>query len=289
MHFVNAKSILSAQNGMNLFRGCTHGCIYCDARSLCYHTPIPFEDIEVKQNAPELLAAALAKKRKRCMIGTGSMSDPYLHAEEKLLLTRRCLEIIERNGFGLAIQTKSARILRDFDVICAINKKSKAVVQMTLTTFDENVCRLVEPAVSTTRERFETLMKFKEAGVPTIVWFTPVLPFINDTEENLFGILDYCKKAGVKGIIKFDFGVTLREGDREYFYECLDKSFPGMKQRYQQFYGNAYNVLSPNNSKLMKIFRQFCKENNMKVDGECFEYMREFPEGGGDGQQEFEF
>ena len=288
MHFVNAKTILSPQNGMNLFRGCTHGCIYCDARSKCYHTPDPFEDIEVKQNAPELLALALEKKRKRCMIGTGSMSDPYLQAEEKLLLTRRCLEIIERKGFGLAIQTKSSRILRDFDLICSINKKSKAVVQMTLTTYDENLCRLVEPAVSTTRERFKTLMKFKEAGVPTIVWFTPILPFINDTEENLLGILDYCKAAGVKGIIKFDFGVTLREGDREYFYECLDKSFPGMKQRYQQVYGNAYSLLSPNNSKLMKIFRQFCKENNMLMDEECFDYMREFPEEES-LQQEFEF
>ena len=288
MHFVNAKTILSPQNGMNLFRGCTHGCIYCDARSKCYHTPDPFEDIEVKQNAPELLALALEKKRKRCMIGTGSMSDPYLQAEEKLLLTRRCLEIIERKGFGLAIQTKSSRILRDFDLICSINKKSKAVVQMTLTTFDENLCRLVEPAVCTTRERFETLMKFKEAGVPTIVWLTPILPFINDTEENLMGILNYCKAASVKGIIKFDFGVTLREGDREYFYQCLDTSFPGMKQRYQQVYGNAYSLLSPNNSKLMKIFRQFCKENNMLMDEECFDYMREFPEEES-LQQEFEF
>ena len=181
MHFTEAKSILSAQNGMNIYRGCTHGCIYCDARSTCYQMDHVFEDIEVKINAPELLEQALRKKRKKCMIGTGAMSDPYLHLEKELQLTRRCLELIDEYGFGLAIQTKSDMILRDLDLLKRINQKTKCVVQMTLTTYDEKLCRILEPHVCTTARRIEVLNILKEEGIPTIVWMTPILPFINDT------------------------------------------------------------------------------------------------------------
>lgn len=153
MHFVQAKSILSSHNGMNVYRGCTHGCIYCDSRSLCYHTPVPFEDIEVKENAVQLLESKLKSKRKKCMIGTGAMCDPYMHCENELKLTRKCLEVIEQNGFGLAIQTKSSLILRDFDLIESINKKSKAVIQITLTTADDNLCKIIEPSVCPTSGR----------------------------------------------------------------------------------------------------------------------------------------
>lgn len=290
MHFIEAKSILSAQNGMNIYRGCTHGCIYCDARSLCYHTPVPFEDIEVKKNAPELLDDRLRRKREKCMIGTGSMCDPYLHCEKELGLTRQCLEIIDRHGFGLAIQTKSDLIMRDIDLLESINRKSKCVVQITLTTYDEDLCRKIEPNVCTTRRRYEVLKEMQARGIPTIVWMTPDLPFINDTEENLQGILGYCKDAGVKGIIKFGFGVTLREGDREYLYQCFDKDFPGMKQRYQQVFGYSYMAASPRERQLMAIFKAFCRENRMLVDEACFEYMREFPKDTGMPiQGEFEF
>lgn len=278
MHFINAKSILSPQNGMNLYRGCTHGCIYCDARSVCYHTPVPFEDVEVKQNAPQLLEDRLKRKREKCMIGTGSMSDPYMHCEKDLKLTRRCLELIDQYGYGLAVQTKSDLILRDIDLLESINKKAKCVVQITLTTFDERICRMIEPNVCTTRRRFEVLKEMQARGIPTVVWMTPILPYINDTEENLYGILNYCKDAGVKGIIKFDFGLTLREGDREYCYENFEKLFPGLKEFYEKKYGNAYNLLSPNNAKLMKIFKDFCRENSLLVDDQCFDYMRQFPE-----------
>lgn len=277
MHFVNAKSIISPQNGINLYRGCTHGCIYCDSRSLCYHNPIPFEDIEVKQNAPELLEERLRRKREKCMIGTGAMCDPYMHCEKNLRLTRRCLELIEHYGFGLAIQTKSDLIMRDIDLLESINKKAKCVVQMTLTTFDENLCRKIEPNVCTTRRRYEVLKEMQNRGIPTIVWMTPDLPFINDTEENLNGILGYCKDAGVKGIIKFDFGVTLREGDREYLYECFDRDFPSMKELYQKAFGYAYQAASPNRKTLWKLFTQFCRENHLLIDNQCFEYMRQFP------------
>lgn len=279
MHFVKAKGILSAGNGMNIYRGCTHGCIYCDARSKCYQMQHAFEDIEVKENAPELLEIALRSKRKKCMIGTGAMSDPYMHCEEELKLTHKCLELVDKYGFGLAIQTKSDRILRDLDLLKSINEKSKCVVQMTLTTYDEELCKILEPNVCTTKRRFEVLQILKENGIPTVVWMTPILPFINDTRENIEGLLDYCIQAGVRGIICFGMGVTLREGDREYFYEALDKHFPGMKGRYHQKYGYAYEVNSDKNEELMKLLRMKCHENGIlyEVD-EVFRYLHEFPE-----------
>ena len=160
MHFVEAKGILTGSGGhfgMNIYRGCSHGCIYCDSRSKCYQFKHPFEDIEVKQNAPELLTKALKSKRRKCMIGTGSMSDPYMHCEEKLRLTRKCLEIILHYGFGAAIQTKSDRILQDIELLDEINRSAKCVVQMTLTTYDDDLCRILEPNVCSTKRRIEVL------------------------------------------------------------------------------------------------------------------------------------
>ncbi|MGN1148825.1 MAG: SPL family radical SAM protein [Lachnospiraceae bacterium] len=285
MHEVEAKAILSAQNGMNLYRGCSHGCIYCDARSTCYQMHHPFEDIEVKRNAPRLLEEALRKKRKRCMIGTGAMCDPYLHLEKELGLTRRCLELIDEYGFGVAIQTKSDMILRDMDLLTSINSKTKAVVQMTLTTFDEELCRIVEPNVCTTKRRFEVLCRMKEAGIPTIVWMTPILPFINDTEENISGILEYCHEAGVYGIITFGIGLTLRDGDRQYFYRKLDEHFPGMKERYRESFGDAYEIPSPRQRELYELMQRKCKEYGIICDhNRLFDYMRTFEEKG-DGEQ----
>lgn len=281
MHFVEAKGILSAQNGMNLYRGCTHGCIYCDSRSRCYQVTAnhDFEDIEVKQNAPELLEKALRSKRKKCMIGTGAMCDPYMHCEEQLQMTRRCLTLIEQYGYGLSIQTKSDRILRDLDLLKSINEKSKCVVQMTLTTYDEALCKILEPEVCTTKRRFEVLQILKENGIPTVVWLSPLLPFINDTKENLEGILDYCVQAKVYGIICFGIGLTLREGNREYFYAALDRYFPGLKEKYQRKYGHAYEIASSNSTELMKLFYHVCGQNNIKSNvKELFAYLHEFPE-----------
>lgn len=279
MHFVEAKGILSAQNGMNLYRGCTHGCIYCDSRSKCYQFTHPFEDIEVKENAPQLLENALRSRRKKCMIGTGAMCDPYMHCEEQLGLTRRCLEIIDRYQFGVAIQTKSARILRDLDLLKSINEKAKCVVQMTLTTYDEDLCRILEPNVSTTAERVRVLEICRDNGIPTVVWLSPILPFINDTRENIEGILGYCVRAKVKGIICFGMGMTLRQGDREYYYAALDRHFPGLRERYRRRYGQAYEVPSDRNGELMELFYRICGENGILCHvEECFAYLHEFPE-----------
>lgn len=279
MHYVTAKGILSSSNGMNLYRGCTHGCIYCDSRSHCYHIDHVFEDIEVKENALILLEDALRRKRKKCMIGTGSMTDPYIPLEKSLKNVQKALLLAEKYGFGFTLITKSASVLRDLEILKRINEKTKCVVQMTLTTYDEKLCRQIEPNVSTTRERVEALKKFRDAGIPTVVWLCPILPFINDTEENLRGILDYCIEAGVYGIINFGMGLTLREGNREYFYAQLDKFFPSMKEKYIQCYGNQYIIPSPNEEKLMKIFHQVCEENNILHDNEkIFEYLGAFEE-----------
>ncbi|MBO5424954.1 MAG: radical SAM protein [Lachnospiraceae bacterium] len=277
MHYKEVKAILSPQNGMNLYRGCTHGCIYCDSRSKCYRMDHDFEDIEVKLRADEILEHTLKRKRTKSMIFTGSMTDPYCPLEKELELTRRCINQIERFDFGLVIQTKSNLIMRDIDILDRINKKTKCVVAMTLTTYDDELCKKLEPNVCTTKERFEVLMAMKERGIPTIVWLSPFLPFINDTEENLRGLMDYCIKAGVYGIMNFGIGLTLRDGNREYFYAQLDKLYPGMKEKYMRTYEDAYEVTSPNNEKLMKIFTELCIEHGIQYDKEeLMRYMREY-------------
>lgn len=277
MHYKEAKSILSSKNGMNLYRGCTHGCIYCDSRSTCYQIGHAFEDVEVKRNAPELLEDALRRKRSRCMIGTGSMCDPYLPLEEKEQLTRRCLKLIDRYGFGFTVITKSDLVLRDIDLLQSINTKTKCVVQMTLTTFDENLCRILEPNVCTTARRIEVLDTLSRAGIPTVVWLCPILPFLNDTEENLQGILDACFEARVRGILCFGMGLTLREGNREYFYQKLDRHFPGMKQRYVQMFGSRYSCRSPDHPALMKRFHTECKKHGvLHSPHTVFQYLNEF-------------
>lgn len=277
MHEVNVKGILSVKNGMNIYRGCLHGCIYCDSRSLCYQMKHKFEDVEVKANAVGLLENTLRRKRNKCMIGTGAMSDPYMPIEEKLGNMRKCLEEIERYGFGVTMITKSTKVLRDLDLLKKINEKSKCVVQMTLTTYDEYLCRIVEPNVETTYERVRALEILHDNGIPTVVWLCPILPFINDTEENIRGILDYCVRAKVKGIINFDMGVTLRDGNREYFYKKLDEHFPGLKEKYIRMYGNSYQLSSPNSRQLNMIYKSECIKNGIMCDvNECFEYLNEY-------------
>lgn len=277
MHYVKAKGLLSNNNGMNIYRGCEHGCIYCDSRSRCYNMNHAFEDIEVKINAPELLEQALKHKRKRCMIGTGSMSDPYMPLEKELKLTRKCLEIADKYNFGFTLITKSDLVLRDLDLLKKINEKTKCVVQMTITTFDDELCRIIEPNVCVTSRRIEVLKILHENNIPTIVWMTPILPFINDNEENIMNILKACKKAGVYGIMTFGIGLTLREGDREYYYEKLDSYFPGLKNRYIRRYGNCYELPVPDEERLNKLLISYCTANNIEYRPDrLFKYLYTF-------------
>lgn len=279
MHYVKVKGILSAKNGMNLYRGCSHGCIYCDSRSNCYRMLHDFEDIEIKENAVELLEETLKRRRKKCMVGTGSMTDPYIPLELKIKNVRKALDLVYKYGFGFTLITKSDMILRDLDLLKKINEKAKCVVQITLTTYDEDLCRKIEPNVSTTQKRFKVLKKLRDAGIPTVVWLCPILPFINDTAENINGLLDYCIEAKVHGIICFGIGMTLREGSREYFYQQLDKLFPHMKERYIHTFGNRYEIVSPNNRRLMELFHKKCSQHGILHNNrEIFEYLNAFDE-----------
>ena len=279
MHLKKVKGILSSSNGMNLYRGCTHGCIYCDSRSKCYHMEHAFEDVEIKENAIDLLENTLKRKRLKCMLSTGSMTDPYLPLEDEFSSVRKALSLAYKYGFGFTLITKSNRVLKDLDLLKAINDKTKCIVQMTLTTYDEDLCKKIEPNVSTTKERVEALKKLNEAGIPTVVWLSPILPFINDTEENIKGILNYCIEAKVYGVICFGMGLTLREGNREYFYNQLDQSFPNIKDKYIQTYGMQYQINSPNHTTLMKLFHQLCEDNGIVHDNKIiFEYLSEFEE-----------
>ncbi len=280
MHITQAKSILTAyHNGINVYRGCTHGCVYCDTRSRRYGFTHPLEDVEVKSNAPELLEKALRSRRKRCMIGTGSMCDPYQHCEKQLGLTRACLEVICRNGFGAAVLTKSDLVLRDLDLLEEIHRRAKCVVQTSLTVMDEGLSRVLEPHVCTSRRRVEVLEELRRRGIPTVVWLAPVLPALTDTDENLDAILDACVRTGVKGIVCFGMGMTLREGDREYYYQALDRHFPGLKEHYQKTYGNRYSLESPRQAELMARFYRLCEDHGILHDNDaCFRYLQELPE-----------
>lgn len=278
MHYVNSKTILSRNNGMNLYRGCTHGCIYCDSRSKIYGMGHKFEDIEVKQNSLELLKKEL-KKRPKSMIGTGAMTDPYIPLEKHLGYVRKSLELIYKYGFGFTCITKSDLILRDLELLKKINEKSRVVIQMTLTTADDELCSILEPNVCPTSRRVEVLKILKEAEIPTIVWLCPILPYINDTEDNINSIIDFCIESNVKGILCHEMGLTLREGNREYFYSKLDEHFEGLKEKYIRQYGDSYSIPSPNNRKLMDIFKKRTSEEGiLNSFNEIFPYLHEFPQ-----------
>ncbi len=278
MHFSEAKTLLSKYNGMNICRGCTHGCIYCDSRSDCYQFSHDFEDVEVKINAPQLLEQILSRKRSRFMISTGSMSDPYQPAEKDLKITRACLEVIEKYGFGASVITKSDLVLRDLDLFERINEKSKAVLQMTLTIADEDLSRKIEPGVCTSKRRYEVLKAFQQKGIPAVVWMTPLLPWLTDTRENVEQILAWCFDAGVRGIICFNAGLTLRSGNREYYYRNLDRMFPGLSEKYRKVYGNSYEVNSAHSAELMAYFHRECERHGvLHTPQECFSWIAEMP------------
>lgn len=278
MHYKKVKGILSASNGMNLYRGCTHGCIYCDSRSKCYQINHAFEDVEIKENAIELLDSKLSAKRKKCMIRTGAMSDPYIHLETDQKMTRQALEVIYKHGFGVLLQTKSSRILRDLDILKRINEKAKTVVEMTLTTSDEDLCKILEPNVSSTKERVKVLKQFHQENIDTVVWISPILPFINDTLDNIKQLMDYVIESKVKAIIFFGIGMTLRKGNREYFYKKLDEHFPGIKQKYIETFGNAYECRSLNYKLLHNYVIDTCERHGIMYNpDEVFEYIATLP------------
>ena len=278
MHFVKAKGIFTSDYGINLYRGCTHGCIYCDSRSKIYQMNHKFEDIEVKENSLELLKKELIKN-KPSMISTGAMTDPYIPLEKRLKYVRNSLKLIYRYGYGFVCLTKSDLVLRDLDLLKKINEKTKAVVQITLTTADDELCKIIEPNVCPTSRRVEVLEKLNENNIPTTVWLCPILPHINDTEENINTILDYCIETNVKAVLNLDMGLSLREGNLEYFYEKLDEKFPGLKEKYIEEFGDKNFIHSKDNRKLKKILKNKCEKNGMLyTPDDIFAYLRKFPQ-----------
>jgi len=247
-----------AQYNMNIYRGCTHGCIYCDSRSDCYGDK-NFDMIKVKEDALEKIRDELRRKVKTGVVATGAMSDPYNPLEYGLKLTRRALELVSAYEFGAAIATKSALVARDADILQEIAAHSPVIVKLTITTADEDLCKKLEPNVSGAAERFEAMRALADRGVYCGVLMMPILPFINDTEENITGILTRAKQAGARFCYPA-FGMTLRGGNREYYYRKLDESFPGIKEKYWVKYGEDYGCPSPRARKLWGVFTQRCKE-----------------------------
>ncbi len=271
MRYIEAKSIVSSWSegknwfgnnyNMNIYRGCNHGCIYCDSRSDCYHVE-NFDEVRAKENALLILERDLKSKRKKGLVSNGAMSDPYNPFEAKYQLTRGALELIHKHGFGAGIITKSDLVTRDIDLLTKIREHSPAMVKMTITTFEDALCQKIETGVTPTSKRLTALKQLSQAGIFTGVLLMPILPFINDTEENIKNIVQAAAENGVDFIFPA-FGVTLRQNQRVHFYQQLDKTFPGLKQKYINTFGNNYECFSPNKKNLYEVFKTECEKNNI--------------------------
>lgn len=277
MHYKKVKAILSPQNGLNVYRGCTYACMYCDARSACHRMEHEFDDIEVKAHAVDMLEYALKKKRTRSMIQIGASSEPYLPLEEELQIVRRCLNQIERFDFGLVLHTNSTLALRDIDILDKINRKTKCVVVVRLSTYEDALAKKLEPGTATTTERGVLMRAFTEREIPVIANLSPILPHINDTEENIKGLLTACVEAKVYGVLTDKLCPVLREGNRERFYQQLYKKFPDMYDQYEEEFANEKTLKTKNYAALMKCIRTICEENDIQYDKEeLLRFTREY-------------
>ena len=252
----------------NIYRGCEHRCIYCDSRSLCYRIN-NFDDLIVKKNAAELIRKELKSKRKRGTIGTGSMSDPYTISEKKYMLTRKCLEVISEYRSPVHITTKSNMILRDIDILEEINK-IYASVAVTITTSDDKLARIVEPASPSSTDRFKALGVLSSIGICTSITMMPILPFLEDTEENIKDIVNKASYYGVKYIVPW-IGMSLRDRQRSYYYDALDKNFKGIRDKYEKKYGDRYICQAQNYKKLNYLLKDECTKHNILLKMPSYE------------------
>lgn len=292
MEYIKTKTILQKNKSnqwfgndynMNLYRGCCHGCIYCDSRSECYHVD-NFDTVRAKANALEILRDELRRKVRTGVIGTGAMSDPYNPFEKELELSRKALMLIDTYNFGVTVITKSNLITRDIDIYKDISKHSPVLCKMTVTTVDDKLCRLIEPNVCVSSQRFEALAKMSQAGLKTGITLMPVLPFIEDNEENILGIVRKAHGCGVKYIYPA-FGMTLRQNQRDYYYEKLDRLFPKLSDKYRSYYGERYNCVSPNAQKLWYSFSKEC--DRLGIIYNMREIIADYQRGYGDMQLSF--
>lgn len=268
MEFIPAKTIISgySENNswfgtnytMNIYKGCSHGCIYCDSRSECYRVD-NFDRVRAKENALVLIERELKSKRKKGVIGTGAMSDPYNPFEKEYKLTRGAMELINQFGFGASIATKSNLIVRDIDILKEISKHSPVLVKITVTTADDRICRRIEPNVSVSSDRFKVIKKLSQEGIFAGLLLMPVLPFIEDTEDNIREIIELAYHSGAKFIYPA-FGVTLRQNQRDWYYMKLDELFPSVKEKYIKNYGGSYECRSLKAKELWSLFKHKCSE-----------------------------
>lgn len=272
MEALKAKHLLTAVQGsmedffyadwnMNLYRGCSHGCIYCDSRSVCYQIE-HFDTVRPKANALELLEQELRAKRSTGVITMGSMSDAYNPLEKELRLTRGALELIRKHRFGAAYTTKSALCARDADLLLEISRNAPVCARMTITCAEDELCRRIEPRVSVTSERFAAMSQLAQRGVFTGVWLNPLLPFLTDHEENIRRIVQMTADHGGRFVVCF-FGMTLRTGNREYYFKSLERDFPGVRAKYLARYGNAYELTVPDAERLYDAFRDECLKQGL--------------------------
>ena len=266
MEFVSAKTIISGyanhnpwfgnNYNMNIYKGCCHGCIYCDSRSECYRID-NFDVVRAKKDALALINKELKSKKRTGVIGTGAMSDPYNPFEKKYSLTRGALELINSHGFGVSIATKSSLITRDIDILKKIKSHSPVLVKITVTTCDDELCKKIEPNVGVASKRFSAIKELSDNGIFAGILLMPVLPFLEDNEDNISGIVNLAHESGAKFIYPA-FGVTLRQNQRDWYYKKLDENFPGIKQKYIQQFRNDYECRSPKAKELWKVFQKEC-------------------------------
>lgn len=250
---------------MNIYKGCCHGCIYCDSRSECYGIK-DFDVVRAKKDSTNIIRRELKKKRKKGVIGTGSMSDPYNNFEEELQLTREALRAVDKYGFGIGIATKSSLVTRDIDIFKSIQRHSPVLIKITITTFDDKLCRKIEPNVCVSSQRFEAIKKLSDNGIYVGILLMPVLPFINDTKDNIKKIVRKAYECGARFIFAYGMGMSLRSNQREYYYEKLIQNFPkeNLVERYMNTYKNNYECPSPNAKKLYNVFVKECEKYGIK-------------------------
>ncbi len=250
------EEFFHADWNMNLYRGCSHGCIYCDSRSACYQID-HFDTVRPKENALSLLDQELRSKRSAGVVTMGSMSDPYNPLESQLELTRQALHLLQRHRFGTAFTTKSALCARDADLLRQISQHAPVCARLTITCADDDLCRKIEPHVSLSSQRFAALEQLASQQVFAGVWLNPVLPWLTDTEANLRRIVQMTAEHGGRFVVCF-FGMTLRTGNREYYFQALEQDFPGIREKYLRRYGNAYEISVREPERLYDAFREEC-------------------------------
>lgn len=268
MKYINAKTIITHNKypnawfgnkyNMNIYRGCSHGCIYCDSRSDCYQIE-NFDEIVAKKDALYIIDKELKSKRKTGIVGTGAMSDPYNPMEKEYKLTRGALELINTYGFGINITTKSDLITRDIDILKDINKHSPVCIGVTITATVDSLSMKIEPSAPVSSKRFAVIDELSKNGIYAGILMMPILPFISDDEENIISIVKIGAECGAKFIYPW-FGMTLRSGQREYFYNKLDKIYPGVNGKYQKIFAYTYECLCPNHKNLWDLFKKECNK-----------------------------